>query len=68
MLMADVLFSSLVSYSPLSYNVASSHTEVLAVPTYLMLVRVPVSLHMPLILPKPPVLLSLMSQVKDHIF
>lgn len=50
--------SSLVSNPSLTYNVASSHTEPAMVPTFFTLVSAYVSLHVPLILPRPPLLLT----------
>lgn len=58
MFTAYVLLSSLVSYPSLTYNVASSHIEPVMVPTFFTLVSAYVSLHVPLILPRPPLLLT----------
>ena len=68
MFVAYVLLFILVSYPSLTYNVASSHMEPVVVPTFFMLVSAYVSLHMPLILPRLPLLLTLTIHFKEHIF
>lgn len=67
--MAYGLLSKLVSFPSVTYDVASSHTESAVVPTFFMLVRGHMSLHMPLIQwsahARPFLLFTLMIQVKD---
>lgn len=58
MFMACVLLSSLVSHPSLTDNVASGHIEPLVVPTFFTLISAYVSLHMPLIPSRPPLLLT----------